>query len=85
MVIKHAKEEMTIEDFKKKYPHMIKEDVAQGSDADMQKGSTLARDYFWAQKLAQKICKSNNVLKCVKKWKATLLLLLYLTAQNDNQ
>ena len=38
MVIKHAKEEMTIEDFKKKYPHMIKEDVAQGSDADMQKG-----------------------------------------------
>ena len=52
MVIKHAKEEMTIEDFKKKYPHMIKEDVAQGSDADMQKGSTLARDYFWAQKVS---------------------------------
>ena len=52
MVIKHAKEEMTIEDFKKKYPHMIKEDVARGSDAHMQKGSTLARDYFWAQKVS---------------------------------
>ena len=28
-VIKHAKEEMTMDEFKEKYPHMIKEDVKQ--------------------------------------------------------
>ena len=28
-VIKHAKEEMTMDEFKEKYPHMIKENVKQ--------------------------------------------------------
>ena len=28
-VIKHAKEEMTMDEFKEKYPHMIKENMKQ--------------------------------------------------------